>query len=254
MRKGWGLPDRAVPPNTALLLPGLVLGKRPCSLRSPAASMIMPRSRTRFRWAGKRGFDAIGKVVRRCSSRRCRIGVAATAQESAASSQKAQAVAGLDVRASNRSWPRCAGMRHSSSVLGLTTFSLHTAIVGPLAANPSRSTGRRRRLRQSAQVNSSRAISVHNRLNGTGMLLSRQGRSRCRVETASRGIGSTAFGTCGWTRSGAQGSGSSYLIEPVHGPVHKESDQVQRRRNPGWSPRRRGPGCAAAQRDGVGLS
>jgi hypothetical protein len=32
-----------------LLLPGRLLRKRPCSLRSLAASIIMPRSRTRFR-------------------------------------------------------------------------------------------------------------------------------------------------------------------------------------------------------------
>ena|SRR5690349_25094254 len=39
----------AASPNTALLLTGLLRRKRPCSLRSPAASMIMPRSRTQFR-------------------------------------------------------------------------------------------------------------------------------------------------------------------------------------------------------------
>jgi hypothetical protein len=40
---------RAVWPHTALLLSGKPR-KRPCSLRSPATSMIMPRSRTCFRY------------------------------------------------------------------------------------------------------------------------------------------------------------------------------------------------------------
>lgn len=39
----------AVASNTALPLPGRLLRKRPCSLRSLAASMIMSRGRTRFR-------------------------------------------------------------------------------------------------------------------------------------------------------------------------------------------------------------
>jgi len=49
MRKGWGLLDRAVPPNTALLLPGLLL--READLLAALAGRIYDhaRSRTQFR-------------------------------------------------------------------------------------------------------------------------------------------------------------------------------------------------------------